>query len=69
MTPSTCPFCGLLCDDLPGNGPATGQCALAERLFQVPATAPALIDGVPSDTASAVARAARLLARARRPLV
>jgi len=69
VTPSTCPFCGLLCDDLPGNGPATGQCALAERLFQVPATAPALIDGVPSDTASAVARAARLLARARRPLV
>lgn len=71
----TCPFCGLLCDDLrvaEGAGPlafTAGACARATRLFQVPAAGQARIGGRPVDAAQACAEAARLLAAARRPLV
>lgn len=67
----TCPFCGLLCDDLPAAGtpfPAV-DCARARRLFAGPAAAPARIGGQPADAGGAVAAAAGLLARARRPLI
>ena len=72
----TCPFCGLVCDDL-RVGPGTrglavteNGCAVAARGFGQVATATTgpRIAGAPATLADAAAAAARLLAAARRPL-
>jgi formylmethanofuran dehydrogenase subunit B len=71
----TCPFCGLVCDDLSvAPGPAgldvrANGCALALRGFTRPA-APGIprIAGRATTLVEAAAEAARLLGRARRPL-
>lgn len=72
----TCPFCGLLCDDLTVRAvdgaltPDAKACAKAVRAYQA-ATAPAdpLIDGTPATLDAALARASQLLKRSRQPLV
>ena len=70
-----CPFCSLLCDDLRVDvhdgraSVAAHGCERARALFPVPAGADALVDGRPADPGDALAHAARLLARARRPLL
>ena len=70
-----CPFCSLLCDDLrvdvqDGQARVLAQgCERARRLFPVPGTAAAVIDGRPADPRDALLHAARLLARSRRPLL
>ncbi len=71
----TCPFCGLLCDDLTVQGKANelqvsqNGCAKAKTGFSrgVPAAFPR-IDGKPSDLEDAVQRAVSLLRKARQPL-
>lgn len=67
---STCPVCGLGCDDLSvraGSIDARG-CGIAERFFARPTEdAPHLIDGTPASLAAASARAATLLRASRRP--
>jgi formylmethanofuran dehydrogenase subunit B len=73
----TCPFCGLLCDDLVVN--ATGKqltvrgngCAIALPAFQrvAPADASAQIAGRAVSLTEAAAEAARLLRGARLPLI
>lgn len=69
-SPLTCPFCGLLCDDLTGTATGVaGGCARAETLFQVPATARPRVAGRPVDWPEARAAALALLAAARRPLL
>ncbi|HWA16775.1 MAG TPA: hypothetical protein VG817_10085, partial [Gemmatimonadales bacterium] len=74
----TCPFCGLLCDDLTvtrtgGSLEVTsGPCAIAARGFAgVPApSAPmARIRGESTTVDAAIAEAARLLSQARQPLL
>jgi len=81
MTPGdisdvTCPFCGLVCDDLvvrPTGGRLTVQangCHLALAGFQRPAAgATARIAGRVASLAEAAAEAARLLKGARQPLI
>ena len=75
----TCPFCPLLCDDLTLDVKAdgtlaapAGSCArLAESLARYcadDAQCPASIDGQPASHDEAFARAAQMLATARRPL-
>jgi formylmethanofuran dehydrogenase subunit B len=68
----TCPFCGLVCDDLvlsDGNIDTRG-CALAAANFQrgCGERRPHAIAGTPVDLAAAAAEAARLLKAARAPL-
>ena len=68
----TCPFCGLICDDLvlTGGGLDTRGCALAAAGFgrAVAARLPHKVAGVPVDLASAAAEASRLLKQAKVPL-
>jgi formylmethanofuran dehydrogenase subunit B len=73
----TCPFCGLLCDDLRVERDTDGQlkvtdkgCARSVSLFQrPPGTSSPRIAGKPADLADAVARAAEILGNARLPLI
>ncbi len=71
----TCPFCGLLCDDLVvglRDGRARVEaagCARAVALFPAPPQGQARIDGSPATWAQAARAAAALLARARQPLI
>ena len=68
-----CPFCGLLCDDLPFPGTSDLLQAACPRAAEgwaaIRATGGARIDGAPADEAAAVRAAADALARARRPLI
>lgn len=71
----SCPFCGLLCDDLQvavvdgcAQLGSTG-CARAARLFDVPDRGQALVAGRPVDLPTALRAAAEILQRARRPLI
>ncbi|MDD5364627.1 MAG: hypothetical protein PHR30_04745 [Gallionellaceae bacterium] len=64
----SCPFCGLLCDDLPADVERIG-CARATRLFSVPAQGQCRVSGRPADPAEARRVAAGILSGARRPLV
>jgi formylmethanofuran dehydrogenase subunit B len=72
----SCPFCGLLCDDLGVTAAAgaltvrTNGCARSRRLFaaHVPGMAPA-IEGKVATLDAAIARAAQVLRAARRPLL
>ena len=80
ITPWTCPFCPLLCDDLavrvrqPGGlfEVAGGDCALAqasiERFSTTPSAASPTLNGQPCELDVAIAAAARLLAGSRQPL-
>lgn len=67
-TLSSCPFCGLICDDLSAADGASG-CARAARLFAVPDQGQCLLDGKPVDLASATRAAADILRGAMHPLV
>ena len=78
ITNVTCPFCGLLCDDLTvarGDGTlrvSGGACAIAARGFGgVPAPSPpvARIGGRAVTLDEAIAEAARLAGAARQPLI
>ncbi|SMG59796.1 formylmethanofuran dehydrogenase [Paraburkholderia susongensis] len=75
----TCPFCPLLCDDLSvrshGDGTLSVQDTECSRLTQAlaqygatDAQCRSLVDGSEVDGTAALARAAQLLANARRPL-
>lgn len=71
-SPSSCPFCGLVCDDLHADLPAVGGqagCARSVRLFAVPDRGQCLVAGKPVDPAAAARAAADILKSARRPLV
>ncbi|NML30481.1 molybdopterin-binding domain-containing protein [Paraburkholderia antibiotica] len=74
-----CPFCPLLCDDLSAEARGDGTLAvrdtecsrLAQALAQFGATdaqCRSVVDGAEATTDAALARAAQLLANARRPL-
>lgn len=76
----TCPFCGLLCDDLEIRTDGTelavsaSPCTLRDTRFALAAlpSGPRLrpaVDGVPSTLDQAVARAAGILGAARQPLL
>lgn len=74
----TCPFCGLLCDDLSVGLDAGGAlesltpaCPRAEAGFRqaLAGQASAQLAGAPATLGQAVAAAAQELARARRPLI
>lgn len=71
----SCPFCGLLCDDLQvavvdGRAQlASAGCARAARLFDVPDRGQALVAGKPVDLQTALRAAAAILKRSRRPLL
>ena len=71
-TSVTCPFCGLVCDDLVlfEGGIDTHGCALAAAGFRRgdAARLPHRVAGAPADLAAAAAEAARLLKAARLPL-
>ena len=77
QTEITCPFCGLLCDDLTVELDATALkvtangCPLARAGFELADGAdPApRVAGKPANLAAAAAAAARLLAASRRPLL
>jgi formylmethanofuran dehydrogenase subunit B len=68
----TCPFCGLVCDDLvlSQGGIDTRGCALAAAGFRRGDVArrPHSVAGTPADLATATAEAVRLLKAARMPL-
>ncbi len=68
-----CPFCGLLCDDLPFPGSSDllqAACPqAAEGLAAIQGETGARIDGAPADMEAAVRAAAAALAQARRPLI
>jgi formylmethanofuran dehydrogenase subunit B len=68
----TCPFCGLVCDDLAlsESGIDTRGCSLAAAGFRRGDVArrPHSVAGIPADLATATAEAARLLRAARMPL-
>lgn len=71
----TCPFCGLLCDDLAVElegdlvRVAPGVCPRAAALFPVPAQGKASVEGRAVPWGEAAKAAARLLAGTRRPLI
>lgn len=71
---ATCPFCGLLCDDLKVSRRGTALdlvsngCPLAARGLGQAAQAGARVGGAPASREQAVAAAARVLAAARAPL-
>ncbi len=71
----SCPFCGLLCDDLhvvqrDGRAQvASAGCVRAVGLFDAPAQGQALVAGKPVDLSTALRAAAEILQRARRPLI
>ncbi len=68
-----CPFCGLLCDDLPFPGTSgllqTACPKAAEGWAAIRATGDARVDGVVVEEVAAVRAAAAALATARRPLI
>lgn len=76
-TTVTCPFCSLLCDDLPLEAlgdDAAGHCPRAARslrtvLSETSAQAGALIKGRPASLRTALETAAALLRGAKRPLL
>ncbi len=73
----TCPFCGLLCDDLTVERDAGGKlsvkdkgCAKSVTFFGRAPQAPApRVAGKPADLQAAVARAAEILGKANHPLI
>jgi formylmethanofuran dehydrogenase subunit B len=73
----TCPFCGLLCDDLTVERGADGNlkvkdkgCAKSVTFFERPVTASSpRIAGKPADLKDAVAKAAEILGKANLPLI
>lgn len=73
----TCPFCGLLCDDLTVQRDSAGTlkitengCARAVKFFERPAVAPSpRIQGKPATLQQAIAKAAEILGQARQPLM
>jgi formylmethanofuran dehydrogenase subunit B len=73
----TCPFCGLLCDDLTVERSADGNlkikdkgCAKSMTFFERPViTPPARVGGKPVELAEAVATAARILKQSNLPLI
>jgi formylmethanofuran dehydrogenase subunit B len=73
----TCPFCGLLCDDLTVEMAADGKLNVRERGCQksvtffgrTPHTPSPRVDGQPTSLAAAVQRAADILKSARHPLI
>lgn len=71
---SSCPFCGLLCDDLSivseTNGVRVSHgCSRAERLFDAPGYGHAMLEGKIAGLGEAYRTAAAILANSRRPLV
>lgn len=82
-TAFVCPFCGLLCDDLPGHGEAgdisswtrklQALCPKAaagiDGLFGAGASDSARIDGATAASGIAIKEAARRLGAARRPVI
>lgn len=72
----TCPFCGLLCDDLTIERDAGGKLSVTEKgcaksvafFGRAPQTAAARIAGKPADLQAAVAKAAEILGKAKLPL-
>ena len=75
-TDATCLGCGCLCDDLElafgqGRSVAAGNaCGIGQRLFQAASNPPGCrVDGKPAGLDEGIARAAEILAGARRPLV
>lgn len=73
----TCPYCGLLCDDLGIERNTAGDlkvtsngCAKSVRFFDGPArSANPRIDGQPVSLEAAIAKAAHILQQANRPLI
>ena len=73
----TCPFCGLLCDDLTIKRDATGQLAVSENgcrtsvvaFARAPRFPSARIAGQPAALDEALASAAAILASAQQPLI
>jgi len=73
----TCPFCGLLCDDLTVERDAGGKlsvkdqgCAKSVTFFgRAPQAPSARVAGKPADLQAAVARAAEILGKANLPLI
>lgn len=73
----TCPFCGLLCDDLTVQRDSTGNlkvtengCARAVTFFGRPASTPgARIHGKQATLQEAIAAAAGILGKAKQPLI
>src|SRR5664279_6526938 len=73
----TCPFCGLLCDDLHIARDATGNlkvtengCAKSITFFGLPVANPSpRIAGKPVNLKQAIARAAEILHNASQPLI
>lgn len=73
----TCPFCGLLCDDLTVSRATDGALSVTQNGCQKsvtffgrkPSTPAPRVDGKETSLASAVARAAEILANARTPLI
>jgi len=76
LSPVTCPFCGLACDDLRSDGAGsvdTRGCPLAAagyaRDTAAAASARHAVAGAPASLDEAAAAAARLLVAARQPLI
>lgn len=73
----TCPFCGLLCDDLTVQRDAAGSlnisengCARAVTFFERPVAAPSpRIQGKPVALDAAITKAAEILSQAKQPLL
>lgn len=73
----TCPFCGLLCDDLTVERDPAGNlkvkdngCARSVTFFERPVQTPSpRINGKPATLTDAVAKAAEILANAKQPLI
>lgn len=76
--PFTCPFCGLLCDDLAldtsdptqprlANGCERARTEITRALTQ--ASAQCRVDGAPADLETALTRSAERLSQARAPLI
>ncbi len=73
----TCPFCGLLCDDLKIGRDADGNlkvkdkgCAKSVTFFERPVATPSpRIAGSPNELKNAVAKAAEILGKANLPLI
>lgn len=74
ITHSSCPFCGLLCDDLNVVSETDGVrvshgCSRAERLFDAPSYGHPMIKGKIVGLGEAYRAAAALLVKSRRPLI
>ena len=71
----TCPFCGLLCDDLRINRDTAGNlnviengCAKSVTFFGRPIATPPRVGGKPVELKEAIAKAAEILKSAKQPL-